>query len=133
MKVTDAAALVAGAAAGYGADAATTRLAPRLRGAGAAAGLVTAAAIYPLARRRLAVDAALTREVAGVAATGAVAVAARRLPATPARRILGIAWAAHAAFDAVHTRSPDSRLPAWYPAMCAGYDIALGARLVTVG
>jgi hypothetical protein len=129
-RVADAAALVAGAVAGYGADAAVERVAPRARTAIAAAGLVTAAAVYPVARRRLTADAAMAREVGGVAATTAIAMAGRKLPATPARVLLGLAWAAHALFDGVHTTSGESRLPRWYPAMCAGCDVALGARLI---
>jgi hypothetical protein len=129
---SDAAALVVGAAAGYGADAAAARVAARLRTVGAAAGLVTAAAVYPLARRRLTADTAMTREVATLAATGAVAALARTLAPSRARALLAAAWAAHALFDVTHSSSGDSRLPRWYPAMCAGYDLALAGRLIAV-
>ena len=131
-RLTDAAALVAGAAAGYGMDAATTRLMDRFRVPGAAAGLVTAAAIYPLARRRFAPDAALAREGAAVAATAVIAAASARMPNRLARTVLGMTWAAHAMFDATHEKTGNSRLPNWYPSLCAGYDLAFGARLIAV-
>jgi hypothetical protein len=131
-NVSDAAALVVGAAAGYGADGAIAHLAPRLRTAGAAAELVTAAAIYPLARRRLTADTAMAREAAGLAATTAVAALSRNLSSKGARRLLAAAWAGHALFDGVHSTTGGSRLPRWYPAACAGYDVALAARLVAV-
>jgi len=132
MKPADAAALVAGAVAGYGMDVASTRLLHRLRVPGAAAGLITAAAIYPLARRRLTADRAALREGAALAATAGVAAASARMPNRAARSVLGLAWASHALFDATHETTGDSRLPRWYPALCAGYDLTYAARLITV-
>ena len=131
--MTDAFALVGGAAVGYGIDLASTRLLHRLRLPGAAAGLITAAAIYPLARRRLTADKALAREGAALVATAGIAAASARLPNRAARVVLGLSWAAHALFDAKHETSGDSRLPSWYPALCAGYDLTYAARLIAVG
>ena len=95
-----------------------------------AAGMVAAAAIYPIARSRRPLGAPLARELAGLVATGAIASMAARSTQSRARRLVAAGWAAHAAFDMVHDRGEDSRIPSWYPAMCAGYDLAIAARLV---
>ena len=59
------------------------------------------------------------------------AVAAVVLPGRTTRRILGVGWIAHAAYDAVFTHDPAvTRLPTTYAAACAGADIAMGARLI---
>jgi hypothetical protein len=95
------------------------------RGAYAAI-LVGAAAVYPLARR----DRRLGRE--GLVELGAVAAYA----VTAARsgdRALAAGWASHAAFDRVHHAGPDSLIPDWYPAMCAGYDLLLAGVLAVRG
>jgi hypothetical protein len=51
--------------------------------------------------------------------------------ARPARRrqLVAAGWLAHAGFDAAFVPHDGSRIPAWYPAMCAGYDVALAGRL----
>ncbi len=51
----------------------------------------------------------------------------RSVPALVAGGLLG--WASHALFDLVQGPSNDSRLPAWYAPVCAGYDVAYAARL----
>ncbi|HZC73919.1 MAG TPA: hypothetical protein VE442_24745 [Jatrophihabitans sp.] len=132
VRARDAVAVVAGAACAYGADTAIARLLPRFRAEAAAGGLVTIAAIYPLARRRITLDAALAREAAALAANSGIVAVGRTLAPNRARALLGFAWAAHAVFDVVHTTSGDSRLPSWYASMCAGYDLMLGARLVAL-
>jgi hypothetical protein len=42
--------------------------------------------------------------------------------------LVGFGWAAHAIFDAL-VGDEHGRLPRWYPALCAGYDLAFGAAL----
>jgi hypothetical protein len=121
-------ALAAGAGIALVVDTAVARLVPQRRTAAAALGLVAAAAVYPVSRRRLGMDA---RETVTLAAAGAVAAIAVRLPTGTARRLLGVGWAAHAMYDAVFTHDASiTRLPAWYAPLCAGADIAMGARLI---
>ncbi|MGZ5391736.1 MAG: hypothetical protein ACXWD3_07770 [Mycobacterium sp.] len=124
----DVVALAQGAAFALAADIAIARLKPHRRTAVAAFGLVAAAAVYPLSRRRLGMD---TGETVTLAAACALAATATRLPARTARRVLGVGWAAHAVYDAAFTHdSTATRLPKTYAAACAGADIALGARLI---
>jgi len=120
-----------GAAAGIGTDVLAGQRSPRQRAAILAGGLVAAAAIYPLARRRRPLGAPLLREMAGLATAGAVASSAARATPQQARRIVAAGWAAHALFDVAHDGGADSLIPSWYPAMCAGYDLAVAGRLVT--
>jgi hypothetical protein len=121
-------ALASGAAFTFATDVAVARLMPRHRTAVAALGLVAAAAVYPLSRRRLGIDAG---EGVTLAAACALAVAAAVLPAPTAQRVLGAGWTAHALYDAVFTHDAAvTRLPATYAAACAGADIAMGARLI---
>lgn len=82
--------------------------------------LVPVALAYPAARRSARDKPAVVREVAGVAAMSAAAVLALR--GTDGRRIAAAGWLAHAAFDLLHEKGPDSRLPDWYPSVCAGFD-----------
>lgn len=123
---------VVGVAAGAGLGWASGELARRLGGraevVGLGAGLVTAALIYPAARRSASTGGVMA-EVAVIAATTALAGAATRLESTTARRVLGAGWASHALFDTLTGASSDSRLPRWYPALCAGYDVAIAARV----
>ena len=121
-------AIAQGAAFALAADIAMARLIPRRRTAVAAVGLVAAAAVYPLSRRRLGMD---TGEAVTVAASCAIAMTAAWLPAQTARRVLGVGWAAHAVYDAVFTHeAAATRLPSTYAAACAGADIAMGVRLI---
>jgi hypothetical protein len=94
-----------------------------------AAGLATAAAIYPVARRRWGRDRNSAGELAGLLAYGAASVLAARRARPQARRLLAAGWASHALFDAAHGHDETSRLPQWYPAMCAGYDLVVCAHL----
>ena len=117
-----------GAGFAFAADIAMTRLIPRRRTAVAAVGLVAAAAVYPLSRRRLGID---TDEAVTLAAACAVAATAAWLPARTPRRVLGVGWVAHAVYDAVFTHDAAiTRLPTTYAAACAGADVAMGARLI---
>lgn len=104
-------ALAQGAGFALAADIAMARLIPRRRTAVAALGLVAAAAVYPLSRRRLGMD---TGETVTLAAA-----------------CIGVGWAAHAVYDAVFTHDAAiTRLSTTYAAACAGADIAMGARLI---
>jgi hypothetical protein len=120
-----------GAIAGVGTDVLVEKVAPRHRTLALAAGLVTAAAIYPIARRKRSFGGPLLREVAGLVTAGAVASMAAQERSTRTRNLVAAGWAAHAAFDMLHDAGRDSAIPSWYPAMCAGYDLAVAGRLVT--
>ena len=96
---------------------------------GAGAALVTAAVIYPAARRDHSMSAALAVEGAVVAATTGLAIAAASTDVPRGRRWLATGWAAHALFDFGQGPSADSRLPGWYAPVCAGFDFAYAARL----
>jgi hypothetical protein len=119
--------LAVGAAAAVGVDKVTDEVMPARRLDGAALGLLTAAGIYPAARRR---GFGTRGEKAVLISAGAVVAAAAALPARRAQ-LLAAGWIAHAGFDALFTPHRESRIPSWYPAVCAGYDLALGARLLT--
>ena len=122
------AALAQGAAFAFAVDIAMARLKPRGRTAVAALGLVAAAAVYPLSRRRLGMDAG---ETVALAAACVVASTPAWLPARTARRVLGVGWAAHAVYDALVTHDATiTRLPSTYAAACAGADVAMGVRLI---
>ena len=109
-------------------DAAIGSRAPRHRLLLHSVGLVTAAAIYPALHSEGRADPAeRLREVIGVAACAIVA--RRAAHSRGGSRLLAGGWAAHALFDAMHHRSESSLLPDWYPAACAGYDLAIAASL----
>ena len=120
---------VAGAAAAVGTDALTRTLSDRQRTLGLGAGLVIAAVIYPAARRDRSPGAPLLREAAGIVVTGLLAGLAATAPPDRGRQMVAAGWAAHAGFDALHHRGEGSLIPSWYPAMCAGYDLTIAARL----
>jgi hypothetical protein len=121
-------AVAQGAAFALAVDIAMARLKPRGRTAVTALGLVAAAAVYPLSRRRMGMDAG---ETVTLAAACAVASTPAWLPARTARRVLGVGWVAHAVYDAAVTHDAAiTRLPKTYAAACAGADIAMGARLI---
>jgi hypothetical protein len=94
-----------------------------------AAGLAIAAAIYPAARRRWRLDRSSAGEILGVIGYGTASAFATRRPRPWATRLLAAGWASHALFDAAHGHDEGSRLPAWYPALCAGYDLVLCGHL----
>ena len=120
-----------GALAGVATDLLAENRSPKHRAMLFAGGLVAAAAIYPLARHQRSMGAPLMREIAGLVASGAILSAAARATPNQARNVVAAGWAAHAAFDLVHDSGSDSLIPSWYPAMCAGYDLAVAGRLVT--
>jgi len=122
--------LLAGAALGVVTAEPVRRAGGRIPVIGAGVGLVTAAVIYPAARREHPVSKGLVVEAAVV--TGAAvlaAVAAKGSPAT-GRRLLALGWASHALFDFGQGPSRDSRLPSWYAPVCAGYDVAFAGQLL---
>ena len=91
--------------------------------------LVPVALVYPAARRSAAgAGGAVLREAGGVLVMGAVVAASRRT--TRPDLVTAAGWLAHAAFDAAHDPGEGSRLPAWYPAFCAGYDGGVAADLL---
>jgi phage shock protein PspC (stress-responsive transcriptional regulator) len=128
----DVAGVVAGAALAVGVDRLTLRLAPAHRVVLTAAGLAVAAAIYPAARTRRPFDAHHVRVVGALGAYSAFVVAATRRDPAARRRLVAAGWASHAAFDAVHDSGEHSLIPAWYPAVCAGYDLATAGRLIAI-
>jgi uncharacterized membrane protein YfcA len=92
------------------------------------ASLVPVALVYPLARTAVDDRRAVLREVGGVAVmAAATALAARSDRST---RVTASGWLAHAAFDLVHDPGRDSRLPGWYPALCAGFDAGVAWDLL---
>jgi hypothetical protein len=92
--------------------------------------LVGAAATYLLADPRGVSGAARTREVAAVGATVAMGLVSGMVPRRTSRRLLAAGWLSHAAFDAVHRRNDSSHLPGSYPAVCAGFDVAVAGLLM---
>jgi hypothetical protein len=130
IRAVDVVAVAVGAASGLAAENAARRWLPNKRTNLGAAGLVTAAAVYPATRKGARISLASAREVAAVAAaTGLVSRAHQRGDLT-ARTLIAAGWAAHALFDARHELGPGGRLPRWYPALCAGYDLAFAAALL---
>ncbi|PTL60695.1 hypothetical protein C7Y72_03285 [Paraconexibacter algicola] len=94
------------------------------------AGLPVAAAIYPAARSGDRHGHHARREVAALAAYSAWVLASSRADRDRAARLLAAGWASHAAFDALHDGGGHSLIPAWYPALCAGYDVVIAAGLL---
>lgn len=123
-------AFAAGGVLSIAADRLLAKQSPSRRVTAYAAGLVSAAGVYPIARLgRPADSAVLTREWTAVLATTAVLVGAIILPKEWAARLTAGGWLAHAVFDHAHERGGSSRLPGWYPALCAGYDVGVAALL----
>jgi hypothetical protein len=130
VKVNRASGVVA-VAAGVGlaiaADETIAHLRPTLRTPMAACGLIAAAAIYPLSRRRLGLDG---REAVALVGACSIAASAASMPSTRGRRLLGAGWVSHALYDAAFTHDANTtRLPKWYAPLCAGADSAMGVRL----
>jgi len=119
----------AGAAFGVGSGELTRRVGSRQALIAGALGLVTAAVIYPAARRSFGTG-GVAAELGAVAATTGLGLAASRLDSAIGRQLVAAGWAAHVLFDTLQGPSEDSRLPDWYPALCAGYDVAYAAQLV---
>lgn len=121
--------LLAGAALAAGNLRLTASQPPQRRTALWALALAAAAAVYPVARARWEADAAAARELLGLVVYSSIALTAVRHAPPAGARIAAAGWASHAAFDLVHRHSGGSRLPAWYPAACAGYDLVVAASL----
>jgi len=102
----------------------------RARLAGAGAGLAIAAAIYPASRSGWKPGGAVYRELGGLGTFGALSVIAARRTSADGSLLLAGGWLAHAVFDVEHDSGPDSRIPSWYPAFCAGYDVGMAAALI---
>lgn len=127
--------LIAGAvglAAAFAADRAAGRLFPEHRERIHGLGLLGAAAIYPAAHRWGHEGGGASYELAGLAGFGAVGLHGWRRGARAAP-VVAAGWATHMLFDARFGHGPATRLPAWYPAMCAGYDLAIAGLLLTAG
>jgi len=121
--------LAMGAGCAYVADMASRG--PGRRVLEAAVGLIAAAAVYPLARRRAGID--WLEAVALLTASG-LALSEVKRPGRRSRILLGLGWIGHALFDATFRHdAAATRLPRWYPAFCAGFDVAYGARLICTG
>ena len=129
MRAGTVTALVGGAVLGWASAESVRRLGGRGSVLGAGAALVTAAVIYPAARRDHTPSPALAVEGVVVAATTGLAIAAATTDVPRGRRWLAAGWAAHALFDAGFGPSEDSRLPGWYAPVCAGFDLAYAGRL----
>ena len=130
-----AAPIAAGALTGWLVESGARRIVPSLRPELAALGLIAAAVVYPVARRDRWASKPALREAAGVAAATGLAVAGARFgpgpgPALLRRGLLALAWVGHRLFDVNHAAGPGGRLPAWYPDLCAGYDVAFAAALL---
>ena len=98
-----------------------------------AAGLAFVALIYPAARRRWRIDRSSAGELLGLAGYSTASVVAARLSRPRATRLLAAGWASHALFDVAHGHDEGSRLPRWYPAFCAGYDLVLCRHIARAG
>jgi hypothetical protein len=128
---TEILAAAGGLVAALAGDVAVRKVMPRYRSAGSAVGLTIAAAIYPLARGRWTAGAAPAREIAALVVFSALAASVARGAADlRTRGALAAGWSAHAAFDMLHDSGDDSRIPAWYPALCAGYDLGVAGCLL---
>ena len=98
------------------------RLAPRGELRLYAVGLAAAALIYVGFAARGAAAGWLTLELAGLAAFTLAAFAGVKFSPW----ILAAGWAAHAAWDVLlHQPSGAGFVPAWYPPVCAGFDLLL--------
>jgi hypothetical protein len=98
------------------------RLAPRNELRLYALGLITAALVYVGFVARGASLAWLALELAGLAVFTLAAFAGVKISPW----ILAGAWAAHAAWDVLlHQSSGADFVPAWYPPVCAGFDLLL--------
>ena len=119
-----------GLGAAVAADVAASRRAPRHRFVMQAAGLPGAAAVYPVARSTRDVSTHVVREALALIGFGVLTAVAARSDAARGARLLAAGWVGHAVFDLVHDRGAHSRIPEWYPAFCAGYDVGVAARLL---
>jgi hypothetical protein len=123
------AAVVCGGAGAVGFDRLVRRFTPRHTTSIAALTLVAAAAAYPALRSSGFRSASGIREVVALGVYGALGLTAARKPTSPLGRAVAGAWMSHALFDIVHDKGHDSRIPDWYPACCAGFDVGLAVLI----
>lgn len=117
-----------GAGTGLLADELTCRRVPDRRPLWAAVGLVAAALVYPVARRG---PGHTLHESWMLLMACFVCVLSARCSDRSACSLLGASWMCHALFDLACGHGASTwRLPRWYPAWCAGFDVAYGARLL---
>jgi hypothetical protein len=123
--------LSVGVGGGLLADVLISRRMADRRALWSAVGLVVAALVYPMARRRPGLDPSEAWTALSACVIAALSVGrSDRL----ARSLLGVGWMCHAIFDLTFGDSSSTwRLPRWYPALCAGFDVAYGARLLRAG
>ncbi|HEY2205949.1 MAG TPA: hypothetical protein VGH99_15865 [Pseudonocardia sp.] len=122
--------IVLGAVGGVASAQALRRHLPERVLPAAASALVGAAAVYPVARRRTAGSRPeVVSELSSVAAGTAVAAFGMWRGGSTGRAIVAAGWLGHAGYDLVHHRGAGSRLPGWYPAVCAGFDVGMAAVL----
>lgn len=131
LTATDLVAATFGAAGAVGTDRLARVGGPRRQVVSLGMGLAGAAAVYPLARTGVADRRAFAAELLALASYGTMGVLAAQRADSDGRLIAGAGWLLHAVFDLVQGRGQDSRLPRWYPALCAGYDVALVGLLAT--
>ncbi|MBA3743970.1 hypothetical protein [Sporichthya sp.] len=130
IRAADVVAVAVGAASGLAIENAARKYFPNARTNLGAVGLMTAAAIYPATRSGSRISLASARELGAVAATTGLITKAHQRGGMTARALIAAGWAAHALFDAQHDLGSGGRLPRWYPALCAGYDLAFAAALL---
>jgi peptidoglycan/LPS O-acetylase OafA/YrhL len=122
--------IAAGLALAGASESALARFAPRHRIPLLGIGLGAAAAVYPLARSQRPRTAPVVREMTALAVFGAIGAIAAHSPSSSVGRVVAAGWVAHALFDLVHDTGEHSRIPGWYPAFCAGYDLGVTAILL---
>jgi hypothetical protein len=128
------AAIGAGVVLSVVADEVSKRAVPGHRGPVAAAALIGAALVYPLARVGRSADRAVAvREWSAVGAAGALCLGAAVLPERHSRLLAAGGWLAHPGFDFLHERGQASRLSDSYPWLCAGFDLGIAALLCVPG
>jgi hypothetical protein len=129
VTAKDVLAATAGVAGAIATDRAASTRGRRERVVALGLGLAGAAAVYPLARTGLSDRRAAAGEVVALASYGAAGVLAARRAGTDGHLIAGAGWLLHAVFDLVQGEGEESRLPGWYPALCAGFDVAVAGLL----
>ncbi|HZZ47917.1 MAG TPA: hypothetical protein VFE65_13610 [Pseudonocardia sp.] len=128
-RISSLVSVAVGAGSAVGCDWALRSRWPRQRVGTHALGLGVAAAIYPALRSGEFLGRAGVRELAALGGYSALGVVAVRSGSPTAARVVSGAWASHALFDAAHRTGSRSRIPRWYPALCAGYDLAVAALI----
>lgn len=92
--------------------------------------LVVAGITYPAFRRSDFGAKTARKELVQAGSYGTIGVIAAIRNTPRAGQVAALTWITHAVFDISHTTGPQSNLPQWYPAYCAGFDIALALRML---